>query len=238
MNTPPLSEINWPESYRIISSIHPPIDLFEDLADPADWEALARLESKTNPRILENVGQLRKVPVHRRVSGPGASYLMAPFTHVNPRWTGRFHDGIFGAYYCAKELETALAETIFHRSKLYRASREAPGWFSQYRALVASVHQRFHDLRGQSEFSSCLQPDDYRPSQALAQSLRAADSSGIVYPSVRYDGGTCLAAFWPDVVSIPIQGAHFAYHFDGERIDMYRNEATGQVFRVLESPEP
>ncbi|TIN69406.1 MAG: RES domain-containing protein, partial [Mesorhizobium sp.] len=33
--------VDWPQTFRIIRSIHPPIDLFEDIADPRDWEALA-----------------------------------------------------------------------------------------------------------------------------------------------------------------------------------------------------
>ncbi|HCY55665.1 MAG TPA: hypothetical protein DF715_09115, partial [Oceanicaulis sp.] len=54
--------VHWQHSYRIIRSIYPPIDLFEDIADPADWEALASAESKTNPRIWEHIGRLQLVP--------------------------------------------------------------------------------------------------------------------------------------------------------------------------------
>ena len=45
------TRVRWPQTFRIIRSIHPPIDLFEDIADPGDWEALAAVEAKTNPRI-------------------------------------------------------------------------------------------------------------------------------------------------------------------------------------------
>jgi len=38
--------VNWSQTFRIIRSIHPPIDLFEDIADPRDWEALASVEEK------------------------------------------------------------------------------------------------------------------------------------------------------------------------------------------------
>ena len=54
----PIARIHWPTAYRIIRSVFPPIDLFEDFADPNDWEALASMESKTNPRIWEQVGRL------------------------------------------------------------------------------------------------------------------------------------------------------------------------------------
>lgn len=58
---------------------HHPIDLFEDIADPRDWEALVSVEAKTNPRIRFEIGDLGKVPSGRRVAGPGATYVMAPF---------------------------------------------------------------------------------------------------------------------------------------------------------------
>lgn len=225
--------VQWAKSYRIISSIFPPIDLFEDTSDPADWELLVSLESKSNPRVNETIGQLALVPPTRRVSGLGASYVMAPFTHVSPHWPGRFHDGTFGAYYAAQTVETALAETMYHRSNIFKASSEAPGWFSQFRELVGKIDHEFHALTAAPHHEEYLAPDDYGPSQNLARALRAKGSAGLIYPSVRHPGGTCIAAFWPDVIGIPAQGRHFAYHFNGEYVDMYRDEATGSVFKIV-----
>lgn len=235
MANPPLKtkRVRWAKAYRIISSIFPPIDLFEDTSDPEDWELLASLEAKSNPRIVEVIGQLALVPPERRVSGPGASYVMAPFTHVSPNWAGRFHDGTFGAYYAANEAETALAETMHHRSEIYRASNEAPGWFSQYRELIGRVDCSFHDMTERDGYKDCLAPDNYSVSQTLARDLRQNGSSGILYPSVRHEGGLCLAAFWPDIIGIPVQGRHFAYHFNGNFIDMYRDETSGEVFKII-----
>jgi hypothetical protein len=39
-----------------------------------------------------------------------------------------------------------------------------------------------------------------------------------VYDSVRRSGGECAALFWPDCVAPCVQGLHYAYHWDGERI--------------------
>src|SRR3546814_3903266 len=88
----PLSPVDWPSAVRLIESKYPPIDLFEDLAEPEDWELLAAAEAKTNPRIAETIGNLDLVPIERRVAGPGASYVMAPFTHCSPDRPGRFQD--------------------------------------------------------------------------------------------------------------------------------------------------
>lgn len=230
----PKRRIRWGKAYRIISSIFPPINLFEDTSDPADWDKLASLESKSNPRVNETIGQLSLVPPKRRVSGSGASYVMAPFTHVSPNWAGRFHDGSYGVYYASKSIKTALLETMYHRSEIYRASGEAPGWFSQYRELIGKIDHSFHEIKDTVENSIYLDPNNYDDSQALAKQLKVQGSSGIVYPSVRHDGGTCLAAFWPDVIGIPRQGRHFAYHFNGDYIDMYRDETTGEVFKIID----
>lgn len=47
----PPSRVRWPTYVRMINSPYPPIDLFEDIADPADWATLGLAESRTNPRL-------------------------------------------------------------------------------------------------------------------------------------------------------------------------------------------
>lgn len=232
--TPSVRRVRWRDARRIVSARHPPIDLFEDIADPDDWGLLLSAEAKTNPRLAASVGRLDLVPPERRVSGTGASWVMASFTHVSPDRSGRFHDGHFGAYYAARLFRTAVAETTYHRVRFFRATGQAPGWFSQYRELVGSVDHRFHDLRrGDPRWVRYLDPDDYGPSQAFARRLRAAGSNGLVFPSVRDPGGSCLAAFWPDVVGLPKPGRLLAYHFDGEAIDLVRDESSRELLRIL-----
>ncbi len=230
---PPVSRVSWPDARRIISSRYPPIDLFEDIADPQDWELIAAAESKSNPRLANSIGRLDLVPPGRRVSGPGASYLMAPFVHVSRDRTGRFHDGKFGAYYAAIRFETAIFETAFHKGVFFSATNEKPGWLAQMRELVCAVDQEFYDLRGTQKFKDCLAPMSYAASQDLARKLRDGDANGIVFQSVRDPEGEAIAAFWPDVVGLPKQGRHLAYHFDGEKVDLVRDEAGGDVWRLV-----
>lgn len=233
MKIPRVTRLRWRKTHRIISTRHPPIDLFEDIADPAKWDAIASGESKSNVRVVASIGRLELVPPDRRVGGDGASYVMAPFVHISPRFQGRFHDGSFGAYYAANRFETAVAETTYHRARTYTDTDERPGWFSQFRELVGSIDARVHDIRRDEEFAECLDPDRYAASQALARELRADGSNGIAYPSVRDPDGQCVATLWPDVVSIPKQGRALAYHFDGERIDLIRDETTKEVWRIV-----
>ena len=223
--------VNWPHYVRLINSAYPPIDLFEDIADPADWDMLARAEQRTNPRLAETIGNLDLVPVERRVSGAGASYLMAPFTHVSPDRAGRFHDGSFGAFYAADSFECALSETIYHEQIFCYATREAPGWIADKRELIGSVNAQLGDVR--TGFETLLSPDDYSASQAFAIGEKTAGADGLLYPSVRMAGGLCIAAFYPDVVQAPIQGRHFSYHWDGTKIDMIKDHAENRIYEIL-----
>jgi len=221
--------VRWPQTFRIIRSIHPPIDLFEDIADPRDWEALVAVEAKTNPRIRLEIGDLGKVPAARRVSGPGASFVMAPFVHCSPLRPGRFTDGSYGVYYAGDSENVALAETIHHHQKFMAATHEEPGWTSDFRVLVGNVDRDLDDVNA---VPGVLDPDDYAASQAEGRALRDAGSDGLTWNSVRMAGGSCIGAFWPDVVGIPLQGRHYCYHWDGSRVDFVRQYDTGVLLAV------
>ena len=221
--------VSWPKTFRIIRSIHPPINLFEDIADPRDWEALAAVEAKTNPRIRLEIGDLGKVPAARRVSGPGASLVMAPFVHCSTLRPGRFSDGSFGIYYAGDREDVALAETIHHHQNFMQATDEEPGWTADFRVLVGSVDRVLHDVDG---VPGVRDPDDYAASQAEGRRLRTANSDGVTWESVRMPGGRCIGIFWPDVIPVPVQGRHYSYHWNGARVDFVRQHDTGQVLQV------
>jgi hypothetical protein len=235
IDTLPVSSVTWTGAVRIIRSAFPPIDLFEDIADPADWPLLISAEQKTNPRIMTSIGKLDLVPVDRRVGGPGASWLMAPFTHVSVDRPSRFTDGSYGVLYVGKDFETALFETIHHHARFMARTAEAPGWTSQFREIVFSVRAELHDLRG-APHHPALDGGNYAASQALAKALRLAWSNGVVYPSIRHAGGECAGLFYPDCAANPIQGRHLDYHWDGAGVDLVRDAGSGAVFRVVDLP--
>jgi RES domain len=234
---PPVLTVKWEGAVRIIRSIYPPIDLFEDIADPADWPLLISAEQKTNPRLMENIGNLHLVPEGRRVGGQGASYLMSPFCHVSSDRKSRFSDGSFGVLYAGKVFEVALLETIHHHERFMTRTHEAAGWTSQFREIVLNIDAHLHDLRKPNTAQlQALDPNRYTVSQALAAQLRAAGSDGLVYPSARREGGECAALFYPDLATDAVQGRHLDYHWDGVRVDLYRNPNTGHVFRIVPDP--
>lgn len=218
----PTRHVEWPQAWRIIASRYPPIGLFERLtADPAVWEALIALEQLTNPRVRDEVGDIALVPPDERVAGPGASYVMASFTHLNPKGS-RFSGGSYGVYYAASDIETAIAETIFHFESFARDSADPPR-SEQMRVLSGAVKSDFEDVfaLADPERSQILDPYSYAISRAYAHDLRDHGSNGVIYPSVRRAGGTCIGAFRPKAVSPPHQERHLEYRWNGDRVDRY-----------------
>jgi hypothetical protein len=231
------SRVGWTGARRIIRSLFPPIALFEDIAEPEDWPLLIAAEQKTNPRLMETLGALDLVPPARRVAGPGASFLMAPFTHASRDRPTRFSDGSYGVLYAARRFETALLETMHHHARFMARTREAPGWTSQFRELSLDIEARLHDLRAGDPavapaVAPALDPDSHEASRALGMALRAGGSDGVVYPSARDPSGECVGLFYPDLARNPLQGRHLDYHWDGSRVDLYRDAGSGEVFRV------
>ncbi len=213
-------KIKWPEAWRIVASRFPPIQLFERVSDNPDaWETLAALEQATNPRFRDEAGDISLVPADRRVAGAGATWVMAPFTHVNAKGS-RFSSGTFGVYYAARDLVTAVRETAFHFERFARDSNDPPRR-EDMRVLLGKVANTFDDLNSVPHNKELLDPNSYAASQPFGVERRKVGSNGISYPSVRHTGGRCIAAFWPNVVSIPIQERHLQYDWDGKRVARY-----------------
>lgn len=210
----PTAHVEWSPAHRIVASRFPPVGPWDRIAQPEDAEALAEIEGLTNPRIRAELGTLSLIPRNRWAVGPGSTPIMAAFTHLNPEGS-RFSDGSFGALYVSNTVETAIQETVYHRERFLRRTREPPLQV-QMRRYVTSVSRRLHDVRG--GFPQIHDPDDYGASQRLGRALRRAGSDGVVYDSVRNRGGECAAAFWPDCVAPFVQATHYAYVWDGASI--------------------
>lgn len=219
----PVHEIDWAPCFRIIPSRYPPKNLFERVADDADLETVFAIESLTNDRIRDQRGEIRLVSEDDR--RPGASaYVMAPFTHY-PREGSRFTDGTFGAFYAARDLDTAIDETIHHRERFLAATNEAPIEV-EMRVLRVRLKGELHDLRGLREnHPEVYHPEDYSYSRLLGRAVREAGGSGIVYDSVRRSGGECAAVLRPKAILRCQQAQHLAYVWDGTRISsVYRKK--------------
>lgn len=213
----PVVRVVWKPCWRIVPSRFPPIQLFERVADAVDLEAVLDLESLTNPRLRDEAGDIRLVAEEDRVSGPGTSVVMAAFTHLNPEGS-RFSDGSYGVFYAARELETAVAETAFHRERFMRATEQSRMELDM-RVYAVDLDGRLHDLRGRAaSFPLVYSRDSYGPSQQLAKRLRDEGSDGLAYDSVRRDRGECAGVFRPRPLSGARQERHLCYVWDGHSI--------------------
>jgi RES domain-containing protein len=173
------------------------------LAPLADGDGMLRdlfdLDNATNDRLRGESGLLPGIGVDELVFGvPNFRIINAAYTYARPEGS-RFNDGERGAWYCAFEVETALAEVAFHKAVEYQEIGRFDDSVS-YQALLADFSASFHDLRGADAWDDCLAADSYVASQALAAELLEAGSMGVIYPSVRRPEGTNLACFRPALV--------------------------------------
>jgi RES domain-containing protein len=168
-------------------------------ADDALLRDLFELDNATNDRLRGEAGLLPGIGIDELVFGvPGFRMINAAFTYARPEGS-RFNDGERGAWYCAFEVETALAEIAFHKAVEYQEIGRFDDSVS-YQCLLADFNAGFHDLRGSEAWLACLDPGSYVASQQLALDLLELGSMGVIYPSVRRPEGTNLACFRPALV--------------------------------------
>ncbi|TBW09285.1 RES domain-containing protein [Azotobacter chroococcum] len=202
------------QAHRLVASHFPPIGVFEDTLDPADLEIAFEIEALTNDRLREEAGEIHLVAPEDRVSGPGSSPVMAAFTHIGS--PSRFTDGSYGVYYAADSLEAAIAETQFHRARFLAATQQ-PSLELTMRCYLSEIVRPLLDIRAGDPALYHPDPQQYGPAQAFAARLRLDGNWGLLYASVRRPGAECVALFRPPATSIPVQGKHLRYVWDGQQ---------------------
>lgn len=219
--TPPLTLIDKSDTVRLIPTANykpPALRALVDTDEEAD--ILAGIEGLTNRRLrAEKSGLLDLDPRELVFKAWGQTHINAAFAY--PRAGGnRFNGGDRGAWYCAFDDATAIAEVGYHRSReLIRIDRFHDE--AVYQSLLAGFIGDFHDVRGIDPMPAYLGPDvetAYPLGQAFAKELRAEGSRGIVYPSVRNEYGTCLVAFQPHLVQNVRPGARWRLVWDGSAV--------------------
>lgn len=173
------------------------------LAPLADSDDILRdlfdLDNATNERLRGESGLLPGIGMDELVFGvPNFRIINAAFTYARPEGS-RFNDADRGAWYCAFDADTALAEVIFHKTVEYQEINRFDDSVN-YQALLADFTATFHDLRGANGYAAYLDPRSYVASQQLAAELLDAGSMGVIYPSVRRPEGSNLACFRPALV--------------------------------------
>ena len=244
MPLPPVPLFRQFDTHRLIPSLHLPggdSALAALAGSDADLQAIFALDAATNDRLLAERQRLPGIGLEELVFAvPHAAVVNASFCHANPLGA-RFSGPDRGAWYAAAAIATSQAEVGFHKSvQMAEINRfEESVTYDDY---VADFSASFHDLRRARGFRACLDPQSYVESQKLAEQLLAAGSLGIVYPSVRHPGGTCLACFRPALVTNVRRGHTYRFTWSGGPEPAVTKERTGpepspRVPRVQESSQ-
>ncbi len=204
MMAPGITRLHQDDTHRLI-----PARYSEDGAsvlarltsDRQQLQDLFQLDGATNERLLGEVNLLPGVTVHELVFGVAHWHIVnAAFTHARPEGS-RFNGPGRGAWYSAFTLDTAQAEVAFHFAQGLREVNWEESETATYREYLADFRAEFHDIRKSPAYAACLDPASHVASQGLARELLDQGSAGLIYPSVRHRGGTCLACFRPALVT-------------------------------------
>jgi hypothetical protein len=170
------TKLEWSPAFRLIAARLPRLDIFERVTAPGDLPAILELEAITNPRLRPLVGPLAALPPEDRLSGPGASFVMAAFAYTR---AARFSDERAGAYYAGESLATSVAEVSFHRARFAARTPTPPMDFDE-RIVEARIAGRFSDIRGLPPDDPLYDPDPER--YGAPQVFAARERSGCRLP--------------------------------------------------------
>jgi RES domain-containing protein len=202
---------------RLVSTarLRPPV--LEGLVGAEDILALAEIEGATSTRLIaQDRGTSSLSPEDFVYSVPHAAFINASFAYAKPRQPNRYNGADLGAWYAALETETCLLEVVFHMTEFLSQSGDF-NTVVDYAEMWASMSGDFLDLRNHPDHPS-LDPNPasgYPIGNAVAENVRAAGLNGIIYPSIRHKGGTCIAALRPTVVQSAAPGSVFQITWSG-----------------------
>jgi hypothetical protein len=203
-NPYPIATVAIERAVRLVSTARLRDPVLLALVDATLLDDLAEIEGGTSFRLTEQSHAASLFPSGR----PHANFVNAAFAYFRPRERNRFNGPHRGAWYAALAVETSLQEVAFH---LRRELQRVNDYFAtvEYAEMWASFAGSFVDLRSVRPAPACLHPDadvGYPAGNQLAGEAIEAGLNGIIYPSVRHAGGTCLVALWPHVVQSVAQG--------------------------------
>ena len=209
---PPIVREAFPRTVRLVSSARLRRPVLEALVPAGELDALAEIEGATSARLIAQDRGTEGLDKQELVYGiPYAAFINASFAYAKPLEPNRFN-ARRGAWYAALEAATCMREVAYHMADFLEKSGQYKG-VVEYAELFASMAGEFVDLRGTSG-DPCLDPDPaigYPAGNALADATRARGLNGIVYPSVRHEGGTCIVALWPHAVQSVAPGAVYRF---------------------------
>ncbi len=218
MRTPAITFIQKRNTHRLILSKYSVSDesVLNKLAhDEAHFGGIITLDDATNERLLAEVNRHPYIkPIELVSTIPNYRIINAAFTHTQPSGS-RFNGPDRGAWYAGLDIETSKAEVAYHKSvQLNEVGHLHDSvTYDDYRSHFIG---EFHDIRGNvTSYRKYLNPNSYKESQQLAQTLMQVNSSGIIYPSVRRSEGICIGCFRPALVYNVRKYARYRFTWSG-----------------------
>lgn len=176
-------------------------------------DGIFELDNATNDRLIAESRLAPGIDERELVFGiPSYRIINAAFCHPSPTGS-RFSSPDRGVWYTSFEIATSQAEVAYHRAIWLKETAWNEEDTADYLDYLADFRAEFHDLRNANEQQDCLSATSYAASQALGAELLELGSAGIVYPSVRLQGGTCLGCFRPVLVTNVRKGDVYAFTF-------------------------
>lgn len=204
----PTKHVSWGRSCRLIPSRFPPVELYELVAEPKDWDTLKALDLLTNPRLsAEGGGREFLRPEDRHVT---QHWLVAPFAYPEPGATP-YSDGSYGVCLVAETEKGALAAAVQRREAFMRATAMPPTRLDM-RQLATPVSAVLHDLTGWSGLA------DDAETRRICQKLREQGSHGVLLASPFRAGESTAVLFRPTAMKGASQAKHYCFVWDGSRI--------------------
>ena len=213
---PPVTLVRQFDTHRLVPSRHARESVLTRIADDDEHlQSIFELDAATNDRLIAEHQRFPGIGLDELVSGvPFAHVVNATFCHPHPLGA-RFNGPDRGAWYAAFALETSQAEVAFHKGVELAEISWTEEESITYDDYLADFSAGFHDLRRAASFKACLDRDSYVASQSLAERMLDAHALGVVYPSVRHEGGTCVACFRPALVSNVRRDATYRFTWTG-----------------------
>lgn len=89
-------------------------------------------------------------------------------------------------------------------------------WLREY---IAKIKKPLVDITSK-DYDAFLNPDPfwYNTSQEFGKKIHDEKQWGLLYPSIRDKESLCVAIFRPPALTIPEQGCHLKYIWDGTSI--------------------
>ncbi len=198
------------EWHRLIPSRFPPVDVYDRFGS-AELKTIAKeVEDKTNPRLRAKAWLLGKASDLGESSPRLQNWNHAPFAYRNPEGS-TFLNASYGVLEVVLGERAGLAWAL-HRREAFLGRTQEPPMDLDMRLLVTRVHGDFVDLI--EERIDVSQAQRWN----LGERLYKDNSKGILFHPPEQSWVTALAIFDNRVLGRTVQGAHYRFVWDGQRV--------------------